>query len=254
VTRVGARGVFLNATETYLRAILECEEERGGPSPRTWLRERLGIGRASIDQYVHRLNREGKVDLLNDHRVRLTEPGRRTAARVMRKHRLAERMLVEVIGLDWAMAHAEASRWQHVLGDDVERRLVGILNGPWVSPYGNPIPALDELLPVAPPSVRPPSVGSDDLARRGGGTARLQELSEGVQADGELLTRLRRAGLLPGSRISVGAAGGGCVTIGSVPSGRGGSRAGGPVRVEPLVAGGILVVPTPADRSPSDLP
>lgn len=244
MTRVGPRGVFLDATETYLRAILECEEERGGPSSRTWLRDRLGIGRASIDQYIRRLSREGKVDLLNDHRVRLTEPGRRTAARVMRKHRLAERMLVEVVGLDWSLAHAEASRWQHVLGEDVERLLVGILDGPWVSPYGNPIPALDELLPGGSFPERPPGVGCGDLARRGGGAAVVQELSEGAQADGELLAALRRAGLLPGARVEVRPASGGCVMI------RADGSAAAPVRVDPAVAGGILVVPISAGSAP----
>lgn len=248
MTRVGPRGVFLHATETYLRAILEYEEECGGPPPRTWLRDRLGIGRASIDQYVHRLSREGKVDLLPDHRVRLTDPGHRCAARVMRKHRLAERMLVEVIGLDWSLAHAEASRWQHVLGDGVERLLVGILDGPWVSPYGNPIPALDELLPDGLHPVRPPSVGCGDLARRGGGAAVVQELSEGAQADGGLLAALRRADLLPGARIEVGPVWDGSVTIGSDRA------AADPVRVGLEVAGGILVVPIPTGGAPHSGP
>ena len=63
----------------------------------------------------------------------------------MRKHRLAERLLVDVIGLEWEFVHAEACRWEHVMSDAVERKLVALLDNPTISPYGNPIPGLDEL-------------------------------------------------------------------------------------------------------------
>ena len=63
----------------------------------------------------------------------------------MRKHRLAERLLTDVIGLDWELVHAEACRWEHVMSETVERRLLELLDHPTESPYGNPIPGLDEL-------------------------------------------------------------------------------------------------------------
>ncbi len=71
--------------------------------------------------------------------------GRNKAVNVMRKHRLAERLLSDVIGLDWAFVHEEACRWEHVMSEQVERRLVELLGHPTESPYGNPIPGLDQL-------------------------------------------------------------------------------------------------------------
>ena len=79
-------------------------------------------------------------------------PGRSRAVSVMRKHRLAERLLIDVIGLEWELVHAEACRWEHVMSDAVERKLVALLDNPTISPYGNPIPGLDELTAHSPES------------------------------------------------------------------------------------------------------
>ncbi len=80
-----------------------------------------------------------------DRHLEQPDEGRRHAIAVMRKHRLAERLLIDVIGLDWEKVHDEACRWEHVISEDVERRLVVLLNAPTESPYGNPIPGPDEL-------------------------------------------------------------------------------------------------------------
>ena len=92
-----------------------------------------------------RMERDGLVVVGGDRHLELTAVGRGRAVAVMRKHRLAERLLVDVIGLEWEYVHAEACRWEHVMSEAVERKLVALLDNPTVSPYGNPIPGLDEL-------------------------------------------------------------------------------------------------------------
>src|SRR6059036_3774625 len=118
----------------YLRTIYELVEEGIVPL-RARIAERLHQSGPTVSQTVARMERDGL----------LTVQGDRLAVRVMRKHRLAERLLTDVIGLDWELVHAEACRWEHVMSETVERRLVELLGHPTESPYGNPIPGLDEL-------------------------------------------------------------------------------------------------------------
>ncbi len=91
------------------------------------------------------MERDGLLVVETDRTIRLTPTGPRLARDVMRKHRLAECLLTEVIGLEWEKVHDEACRWEHVISIDVEKRLVAILDSPTRSPYGNPIPGLKEL-------------------------------------------------------------------------------------------------------------
>ena len=98
-----------------------------------------------MSQTVARMERDGLVVVAGDRHLELTDAGRGRAVSVMRKHRLAERLLVDVIGLEWELVHAEACRWEHVMSEAVERKLVQLLDNPTISPYGNPIPGLDEL-------------------------------------------------------------------------------------------------------------
>ncbi len=105
-----------------------------------------------MSQTVARMERDNLVHVQGDRHLELTAEGRSRAVRVMRKHRLAERLLIDVIGLDWEKVHDEACRWEHVISEDVERRLVDLLNAPTESPYGNPIPGLEELGAVGAPT------------------------------------------------------------------------------------------------------
>jgi DtxR family Mn-dependent transcriptional regulator len=122
---------------------------------------------------------------------------------VMRKHRLAERLLVDVIGLRWEDVHAEACRWEHVMSEEVERRLVAVLNNPTTSPYGNPIPGLEEL------GLGQPAAAPEDLVRltdlpHGAATAVVvRRLAEHVQSDPEVISQLRDAGVVPDARVTV---------------------------------------------------
>ena len=135
---------LVDTTEMYLRTILDLEEEAIVPL-RARISERLGHSGPTVSQTIARMERDGLVRVEGDRHLELTPTGRTRALHVMRKHRLAERLLADVIGLDWAYVHDEACRWEHVMSEQVERRLLEILDHPTESPYGNPIPALDEL-------------------------------------------------------------------------------------------------------------
>src|SRR5690606_32637859 len=125
---------------------------------RARIAERLGQSGPTVSQTVARMERDGLLELAEDRHLVLTAAGRRAAVRVMRKHRLAERLLVDVIGLDASVAHDEACRWEHVMSDEVERRILTLLQDGTSSPYGNPVPGLEELgLPAAPAAQGRPS-------------------------------------------------------------------------------------------------
>src|SRR3954449_10088703 len=135
----------------YLRTILELEEE--GVTPlRARIAERLHQTGPTVSQTVARMERDGLLQVEDGRRLHLTELGREHAISVMRKHRLAELLLVNVIGMPYEEAHEEACRWEHVMSDTVERKVYDLLNRPTRSPYGNPIPGLEVLgLPAEEP-------------------------------------------------------------------------------------------------------
>src|ERR1700754_2315777 len=128
----------------YLRTVLELEEE-GVPPLRARIAERLKQSGPTVSQTVARMERDGLLTVEGDRHLVLTEVGRKHAVSVMRKHRLAELLLVNVIGMPYEEAHEEACRWEHVMSDAVEQKVYDLLNRPTRSPYGNPIPGLDQL-------------------------------------------------------------------------------------------------------------
>jgi DtxR family Mn-dependent transcriptional regulator len=135
---------LIDTTEMYLRTILDLEEEQIVPL-RARISERLGHSGPTVSQTVARMERDGLVIVSGDRHLELTAAGRSKAVHVMRKHRLAERLLSDVIGLEWEFVHDEACRWEHVMSEQVERKILEMLGHPTESPYGNPIPGLDEL-------------------------------------------------------------------------------------------------------------
>ncbi|MEU9076575.1 metal-dependent transcriptional regulator [Kitasatospora sp. NPDC004745] len=202
---------LIDTTEMYLRTILELEEEGIVPM-RARIAERLEQSGPTVSQTVGRMERDGLLQVAGDRHLELTEDGRRLAVRVMRKHRIAECLLVDVIGLEWEQVHEEACRWEHVMSETVERKVLAMLGHPTQSPYGNPIPGLDELgdakaegegfdaalVPLD--TVRPGDEGASVVVRR---------IGEPIQTDGELMRTLRRAGVRPGSTVQVSAGVGG---------------------------------------------
>ena len=201
---------LIDTTEMYLRTIYELEEEGVVPL-RARIAERLAQSGPTVSQTVARMERDGLVVVAGDRHLELTDAGRGRAVAVMRKHRLAERLLSDVIGLEWEHVHAEACRWEHVMSDAVERKLVQLLDNPTISPYGNPIPGLDDLAhpPSDPPGVSiPPSLEIglqrlDELARRGGGRVQVRRIAEHVQVDADLMAELKAAGVVPGNEVEV---------------------------------------------------
>ena len=157
---------LIDTTEMYLRTILELEEENIVPL-RARISERLGHSGPTVSQTIGRMERDGLVVVSEDRTLELTGAGRQKAVDVMRKHRLAERLLSDVIGLDWAYVHEEACRWEHVMSEQVERRLVELLGHPTESPYGNPIPGLDQLGDVPAQRLRAGRGGSGAPSQRG---------------------------------------------------------------------------------------
>lgn len=192
---------LIDTTEMYLRTILELEEEGIVPL-RARISERLGHSGPTVSQTVGRMERDGLVVVTDDRHLELTEEGRSKSVRVMRKHRLAERLLADVIGLEWEYLHEEACRWEHVMSEQVERKLLGILDNPTESPYGNPIPGLDELGARPGPTFQSGVVSVVDLLdeRQAPFEARIRRLAEPLQLDPSLLGQLSAAGIKPGAR------------------------------------------------------
>ncbi|WP_030148250.1 metal-dependent transcriptional regulator [Mycetocola saprophilus] len=190
---------LIDTTEMYLRTILDLEEENIVPL-RARISERLGHSGPTVSQTVGRMERDGLVVVSGDRHLELTTEGRRKAVQVMRKHRLAERLLSDVIGLEWELVHDEACRWEHVMSEQVERKLLEVLDHPTESPYGNPIPGLADL---GGPEAVSFTEGVSSLVQLVADTtapvsARIRRLSEPVQFEPELLLQLKQAGVMPG--------------------------------------------------------
>lgn len=182
---------LIDSTEMYLRTVLELDEE-GIPALRARIAERLSLSAPSVSEGVSRLEDEGLMELSGDRTVRLTEAGRERAERVMRKHRLAELLLVEVIGLETEYVHEEACRWEHVISDRVEAKLSEVLGNPTTSPYGCPIPGTGtrdfEPLP---------------LSEADEGAVTIERFSELLQKDLEVMATLDAHGIRAGETVDV---------------------------------------------------
>ncbi|RKR75308.1 metal-dependent transcriptional regulator [Frondihabitans australicus] len=199
---------LVDTTEMYLRTILDLEEENIVPL-RARISERLGHSGPTVSQTVARMERDGLVIVSGDRHLELTEAGRTKATHVIRKHRLAERLLADVIGLDWAYVHDEACRWEHVMSEQVERRLLDMLDHPTESPYGNPIPGLDELGDSPAGRFLDGVVSIVEVASKNpsGKSGTIRRLAEPVQFEPEFLQQLHDSGVQPGRTATVSAAG-----------------------------------------------
>lgn len=124
--------------EQYLAAIFTLEED-GAQVVQARLAERVGHSAPTVSEMVRRLNDAGYITT-EGRLLRLTSSGRQVAESVIRKHRLAGRFMTDVLGLPWHLADVEADRWEHVISDDVEERLVHVLGNPTTCPHGCPIP------------------------------------------------------------------------------------------------------------------
>lgn len=192
---------LVDTTEMYLRTIYELEEE--GVTPlRARIAERLEQSGPTVSQTVARMERDGLVVVASDRSLQMTPTGRTLATAVMRKHRLAERLLTDIIGLDINKVHDEACRWEHVMSDEVERRLVKVLKDVSRSPFGNPIPGLDEL-GVGNSDVAAPGTRVIDAATSMPRKARIVQINEIFQVETDQFTQLLDADIRVGSEVEI---------------------------------------------------
>lgn len=205
---------LVDTTEMYLRTIYDLEEEGVVPL-RARIAERLEQSGPTVSQTVARMERDGLVRVAGDRHLELTEKGRSLAVSVMRKHRLAERLLLDVIGLPWEEVHAEACRWEHVMSEEVERRLVQVLENPTISPFGNPIPGLSQLGidETSTEAIHRELVRLTELPMGSAVAVVVRQLTEHVQGDSGLIGRLKDAGVVPSARVLVETSTDGDVTI-----------------------------------------
>lgn len=186
---------LIDTTEMYLKTIYELEED--GVTPlRARIVERLGHSGPTVSQTVGRMERDGLLYVMGDRRLELTDQGREVAVEVVRKHRLAERLLMDVIGLGWAEVHEEACRWEHVMSKQVEDRLVDLLGAPSTDPYGNPIPGSDV-----------DKGTSVEFVARGEAEVRavIVRIGEAIQADSAVIADFDALGLHPGAEVQLSA-------------------------------------------------
>jgi len=206
---VTAHGL-IDTTEMYLRTVYELEEEGIIPL-RARIAERLSQSGPTVSETVARMERDGLLRVEDGRKLALTETGRTLSTRVMRKHRLAECLLVSVIGLPWEEVHIEACRWEHVISDSVERRLVELLGYPVRCPHGNVIPGLAELgVPDDATQRADAATTADDIAMTsltiaGGDQVVVSRISEQVQSDAALMLRLKTIGIQPGREVTLAA-------------------------------------------------
>jgi DtxR family Mn-dependent transcriptional regulator len=197
---------LIDTTEMYLRTIYELREDGVVPM-RARIAEHLGHAGPTVSQTVARMERDGLLKINDtDRHLELSETGELIAMRVMRKHRLAERLLTDVIGLELAFVHEEACRWEHVMSERVERRVVELIDGPLVSPYGNPVPGLEDLGVEASEAHIRDEVPIAEIFSQGSVSGVVTRIGETPQAEPEFLAELMALGVLPGMAISVVAA------------------------------------------------
>lgn len=183
--------------EEYLETVHSLQEE-GVPVIQARIAERLGHSAPSVSEMLDRLVQEGYVRRAG-RVVELTPKGSALAQKVVRKHRLAERLLVDVIGLEWYKVHREAGRWEHVISDEVEARLVQLLGDPGTCPHGNPIPGS---------ASEGPAAAQIPLAEAlPGTTVTLARISEQVELDMTALAYLDEHGFVPGATAVVASRG-----------------------------------------------
>src|SRR5215467_12737115 len=192
----------------YLRTVFELTEEGIVPL-RARIAERLSQSGPTVSETVARMERDGLLTVIDNRRLSLTDEGLRLATRVMRKHRLAECLLVDVIGLPWEEVHIEACRWEHVISDSVERRLADLLNYPVRCPHGNVIPGLAELevpdlaVTCAEAAAQQHDVAMTAIAGKIPVSVTVRRISEQLQSDAALMLKLKNIGIQPGREVTL---------------------------------------------------
>ena len=179
------------AFEEYCECIFELRED-DVEVIQARIAERLRVSRPSVSEMIKRMTEESLI-AVSGGRISLTSKGEQLAQRVVRRHRLAERFLTDVLGLSWALAHKEAGRWEHVMSDEVEAAMNKVLGSPTTCPHGNPIPGSQYTAPDA--------VRLADLS--GGQSFTVSRIPEELEFAPGMLEFLEQSNLLPGATGTV---------------------------------------------------
>ncbi len=181
------------AFEEYSETIFELEED-GIDVIQARIAERLEVSRPAVSEMIKRMTAEQLVEVDDRATVRLTKAGRSLARTVVRRHRIAERFMTDVLKLGWAEAHHEAGKWEHVISPMVEEAMMRLLDDPTTCPHGNPIPGTDY---ARPESAQPLSdLSTDDQFV-------VERIPEELEFQEGQLAYLEQAGLLPGRQGQV---------------------------------------------------
>lgn len=173
----------------YVAAIYELGEEGLGVI-QARIADWLGVSRASVSEMIRKMEADGLVKTGTE--IVLTNEGRHLAEVVVRRHRLAERFLTEVLGLPWVKVHAEAEVWELAISDEVEAAMLEKLGQPTTCPHGNPIPGA---------GYRQPQLSQ--MSELGSGSRFLHRVSEELELDNEIMGFLDDSGLRPGALVKL---------------------------------------------------
>lgn len=187
---------LIDTTEMYLRTIFELQEE-GVEALRARIGERLNQSGPTVSETVSRMQRDGLIDLINGRVLEFTDEGKRLAEQVMRRHRLAECMLVEVLKVPLNEVHEEACKWEHVISDGIEERILNLLGRPSHSPFGNPIPGLTDESDLS------ASGKFVTLAQADGEVVEIKRIAEPLQHDEGIFRELVTSGLKIGFQTRI---------------------------------------------------
>ncbi|MDQ3987145.1 MAG: metal-dependent transcriptional regulator [Actinomycetota bacterium] len=182
------------ASKEYLEAIYELGEE-GQRIVQARIGERLGLAPATVSEGIKRLLAEGLIALEGKRDITLTESGRTVAETLVRRHRLAERMLVDILGIPWHLCHHQAEDWEKVMTPEVESAILAKIEGPATCPHGNPIPGAESAVPWS--DLKPVA------AMTGGEMGTLTRLLEDVELDHDVLKYLEDHSLVPGNDLEL---------------------------------------------------
>ena len=179
--------------QDYLRAIYVLGEESQSVIAAR-VADEMGVSASTMVSTLRRLAREGYIKMERHKEIRLTGKGKEVAETILRRHFLTERLLTDILGLDWVKAHQEAHRLEHAISSDVEERLAKLLRHPTTCPHGNPIPGR------AYPAQRK-GVPLDRVSA--GSEVTFQRITEGGERDARLLGFLQQHRLVPGVAFQV---------------------------------------------------
>jgi DtxR family Mn-dependent transcriptional regulator len=179
-----------SAVEEYLQAIYTLGDENGHVVSAR-LAGFLGFSAAAVSEMVHRLERDGLVSLDDRKEVHLTKAGKTQADSIVRRHRLAERFLVEVLGFEWWKTHEEAERLEHAMSPEMEARMTQVLGDPKTCPHGNPMPGVTPL----------PTKPLEQVER--GSSATIERIPDQFEHEPGFLQYLDSQGLRPGVAVRI---------------------------------------------------